>query len=219
MMKNNKKQLIISSIIILLPILIGLLLWNYFPERMAIHWNMDGEPNGWSGRTFAIFGLPLIIFVIHWISAFFITHDPKNKGQSEKVFNIVLWLLPMISLIVCGYTYAINLGKEISTDIMVRVLLGFLFVILGNYMPKCKQNHTIGVKVAWTLRNEENWNKTHRFTGRIWVFGGVFFLATMFVPMKNFKYAFLAIILLLAFAPMIYSYIYYRKQLKAGTAT
>lgn len=219
MMKNNKKQLIISSIIILLPILVGLLFWNYFPERMAIHWNMDGEPDGWSGRTFAILGLPLIIFVIHWISVFFITHDPKNKDQSEKVFHMVLWLLPMISLIVCSYTYAINLGKEISTDIMVRVLLGFLFVILGNYMPKCKQNHTIGVKVAWTLRNEENWNKTHRFTGRIWVFGGVFFLATMFVPMKNFKYAFLAIILLLAFVPMIYSYIYYRKQLKAGTDT
>ena len=122
---------------------------------------------------------------------FFTACDSKNKNQSSKDFNMVLWILPIISLLVCCFTYAIALGNDVNIGMMVRVLLGLMFLILGNYMPKCKQNHTIGVKVTWTLRNEENWNKTHRFTGRLWVLGGLILLATMFVPMENFMYVLL----------------------------
>lgn len=154
------------------------------------------------------------MLALHWICVFATAKDPKNKEQSNKVFGMVLWIIPIVSLLCCGMVYAIALGYDISVDIIVRILLGLMFVILGNYMPKCKQNHTIGVKVTWTLNNEENWNKTHRFTGRLWVLGGVLFLATMFIPMNNFIYVFLIITFLLAFAPMIYSYAYYKKQLK-----
>ena len=216
MIKNNKKKLIISSIIILLPILVGAIIWDYLPKEIAIHWNMDGESDGFSGRIFAIFGIPIIVFIIHWILVFFTVHDPKNKEQSSKVFNMVLWFLPIISLIVSGFIYGIALGYDISIDIMVRVLLGFMFLVLGNYMPKCKQNHTIGVKVKWTLKNEENWNKTHRFAGRLWVFGGVIILSTMLVPMDNIMNVFFVLILFIAFGPIIYSYAYYRKQLNSA---
>lgn len=219
MIKNNKKQLIISSIVILLPIVIGLLIWNYLPERIATHWSVEGEPDRWSGRSFSILGLPIIIFMAHWICVFVTARDPKNKDQSSKVFNMVLWIMPITSLVVCGFTYAIALGNDISMGIIGRVLIALLFLILGNYMPKCKQNHTIGIKVTWTLRNEENWNKTHRFTGRLWVFGGMFLLVTLFIPMEKFMYGLLPAILIMAFAPMVYSYLYYRKQLNDGTAT
>ena len=35
-MKTNKKTLILTSIVILLPILVGMLLWNKLPDSMAI---------------------------------------------------------------------------------------------------------------------------------------------------------------------------------------
>ena len=216
MIKKNKWQLMISSIIILLPIVAGLLIWNYLPEQIATHWGIDGEPDGWSSKSFAIFGLPLILLAVHWACVFFTSHDPKNKDQNSKVFNMVLWILPVISLVVCGLTYAVALGNDINIGMAVRILLGILFVIIGNYMPKCRQNHTIGIKVPWTLHDEENWNKTHRFAGRFWVFGGLLLLATIFVPLDNFVYVLLPLILLMAFAPIIYSYVYYRKQFKGG---
>ena len=219
MIKKNKKQLLLSSFIILLPIIVGLLLWNILPERIAVHWGMEGEVDGWSGKKFAIFVMPVIMLILHWLCIFIIALDPKNKKQSNKVFNMVLWIIPITSLISNGIVYATAFGNYGSIDIVLHVLLGFIFVILGNYMPKCKQNHTIGIKVVWALRNEENWNKTHRFSGRLWVLGGVLLLVTMFVPMENFIYAFLTIILLLAFLPIIYSYVYYKKQLKLGTAS
>ncbi len=71
----------------------------------------------------------------------------------------------MISLIACSSAYNTALGNHTQIDVVVRVLMGILFVLFGNYMPKCKWNSTIGIKVVWALRNEENWNKTHRFAG------------------------------------------------------
>lgn len=213
MIKKNKWQLMISSAIILLPMLAGLFIWNYLPEQIAIHWGFDGEPDRWSDRGFTIFVMPLTLLVLHWVCIFFTARDPKNEDQSNKVLSIELWILPIISLMVCGFSYAFALGIDVNIGMMVRVLLGILFVILGNYMPKCKQNHTIGVKVKWALWDEENWNKTHRFTGRLWVFGGLILLATIFVPMEYFMYELFPLILLMAFAPIIYSYIYYRRKL------
>ena len=210
MIKKYKWQLIISSAIILLPIVIGLLIWDHLPEQVAIHWNFYGEPDGWGSRSFAVWGIPLFLLAVQWICIFCTARDTKNKDQSSKIFSIVLWILPIISLIVYGCTYAIALGNDVNIGMIVRVLLGIMFMILGNYIPKCRQNHTIGVRVKWTLQNEENWNRTHRFTGKLWVFGGFLLLATMFVPMEYFMYILFPLILLMAFAPMIYSYIFYR---------
>lgn len=81
------------------------------------------------------------------------------------------------------------------------------------------EDGSIGIKAVWTLKNEENWNKTHRFIGRLWVIGGLFLLVTIFVDIKKLGHVFIPLILIMAFAPMIYSYVYYRRQLKAGNAT
>ena len=215
MIRKNKWKLIISSVIILIPIVAGLLIWNDLPEQIAVHWGSDGEPDGWSSKSFAVFGIPLILLALHWVCIFFTAHDPKNKEQNSKVFNMVLWITPIISLIVCGCSYVFALGNDINIGMIVCVIIGVTFVIVGNYMPKCKQNYTIGIKIPWTLQNEENWNKTHRFAGRLWVFGGLLLLATLLVPMDNIIYIVLPVTLLIALVPIIYSYAYYRKQLKA----
>jgi len=219
MIKKHKGQVIISSIIILLPILIGLFIWNFLPEQIVTHWNFNGEADGWSGKGFTVFGLPLILFIGHWICVIFSSFDPKNKEQNKKVSSMVLWIMPVVSLIVCGLTYSIALGYEVDIVAGVRILLGLMFLVFGNYMPKCIQNHTIGIKVKWTLRNEENWNKTHRFAGRLWVVGGLFTLATLFIPFDFFVYVFFPLVFVMAFGPMIYSYVYYKKQLKEGKVT
>ena len=219
MIKKNKWQIIISSVIILLPIVAGLLIWNDLPEQIAIHWGIDGEPDGWGGKNFAIWGIPLILLTLQWICIFFTAHDPKNKGQNGKIFNMVLWITPIISLIVCGCSYAYALGNDINVGMITRVIVGITFVIIGNYMPKCRQNYTIGIKVPWTLHNEENWNKTHRFAGRFWMFGGLLLLAALLVPLDNIIYIVLPVTCVIALVPIIFSYVYYRKQLKAGTVT
>ena len=88
------------------------------------------------------------------------------------------------------------------------ILMGLIFAIIGNYMPKCKQNYTIGIKIPWTLSSEENWNRTHRFAGRLWVVCGLVIILTAFLG--GFE-LFLGIALVMALAPVLYSYALYRK--------
>lgn len=219
MIKKHKWQLIMSSIVILLPIVVGLLIWKYLPESIITHWNMEGDVDGFSSKTFFIFVPTLILFFGHWLCVWATTLDKNNKEQSNKVLGMVFWIIPITSLLVNGAMYGVALGFDFSVDRIVLVLLAIMFLVFGNYMPKCKQNSTIGIKVIWALKNEENWNKTHRFTGRLWAFGGLLLLVTMFVSMEKCRYVFLPFIFIMAFAPMLYSYVYYKKQLKVGTAT
>ena len=212
MIKNNKKQVILTSILILLPILFGVVMWDALPERIATHWGMDGTVDGWSSKAFAVFGLPLILLGFHWIWIAGTSLDAKNKGQSSKVLGMIMWLIPLISLSMNGATYAVALGYASSMIFAVRILIGGIFIIVGNYLPKCKQNRTIGIKVPWTLKSEKNWNKTHRFAGRIWVGGGALLLLTIFFPMKAFVYMFLGVAIVLVVIPILYSYHYEKKQ-------
>lgn len=219
MIKKNKWELLASSIIILLPALLGLILWNKLPEQMTTHWGADGSADGWSVKALAVFGLPLFILVLHWVCVFFTVKDHKNKDQSKKVLGMIWWICPFLSVFANAITYAAAFGKDFNIGTLTLISIGLLFLVLGNYLPKCKQNYTIGIKVKWALQNEENWNATHRMGGKLWVIGGLIMMVCVFLPETFSSWVVLVLLPVLAVIPIVYSYAYHRKQLKEGTAT
>ncbi len=218
-MKKYKGQIIISSIVILLPMLLGVILWNQLPDTMVTHWGGHGTPDGAMGKALAVFLIPVISLALHLFCVFFSLKDPKNKDQSDKVVSMIFWIVPIISLLMSGYIYAFALGSEMNIALIVMGLMGVVFILLGNYMPKCKPNRTIGIKVKWALENEENWVKTHRFAGKAWVLGGVISLLSMAVPEQLGVPVGIVAVLCITITPILYSYLYYRKQLKEGQVT
>ena len=210
-MKKYLKTMILTTLVLLLPMVAGLILWNRLPEQIPTHWGMDGQVDGWSGKAFGVFGLPLILLGVHWLCAlatFF--GDPKKQNHADKVLHLVLWIIPVMSILLHSFVYAAALGVEVNVDLIMPVFMGLLFVIIGNYLPKCKQNYTIGIKIPWTLNSEENWNKTHRFAGILWVIGGFAIMVTGFF---GGFWVLLPIILLMSFAPMVYSFLLFRKSI------
>ena len=91
----------------------------------------------------------------------------------------------------------------------MSLLMGVLFIFIGNLLPKMQQSYTMGIKLPWTLHNEENWNKTHRLSGKVWVIGGIIILSTAL--WGNFL-VLMATTLLMVLIPVVYSYCLYRKQ-------
>lgn len=214
MIKNNKWKLLISSVIILLPMIAGLILWDVLPEKMATHWGVGGKADGFSSRPFAVFGLPAFMLLIHWICVFFTAADRKNRQQNKKVFGMIFWICPIMSVLSGAIIYASAFGIKFNMDVIMLIAIGLMFTIIGNYLPKCKQNHTIGIKVPWALNDEENWNATHRFCGKVWVIGGLLLMAAAFLPQAVIPYVLLIILIPLAVLPVLYSYLYYKKQKK-----
>ena len=205
MLKANRKTLIITSIITILPMLIGIICWDRLPDVMATHFGMNNEANGFSSKAFAVFGLPAVLLAVLWLGAFVTSHDPKKQNISPKMFTLMLWIAPVISLVVAATMYPVNLGYELDIAFFGELLLGLMFIIVGNYLPKARQNYTIGIKIPWTLANEENWNRTHRLAGFLWMIcGAVMIVISLmrFVPAQWLVGVFLIMVLV----PCIYSY-------------
>lgn len=213
MIKRNKGTLVLTSIVILLPVIVGMLLWNKLPEQVPTHWGIDGEVDGWSNKAWAVFGLPCILLGLHWLCFLVSLADPKRDSYTKKMLTLVLWICPVISLLLGSLIYAKVLGYNLSVNVIMPLLMGLMFIVFGNLMPKMRQSYTMGIKLPWTLENEENWNKTHRFAGKLWVLGGVAAMATAFV---GSFWILLGILILMVVIPTVYSYMLYRKQSSAA---
>lgn len=211
MLKISKTKLIITSIMILIPIAVGLILWNRLPETMVTHWGVGNVPDGWSNKAVTVFGLPAILLAVHWVCLFATKADPKSKNINPRMLDLVLWICPVLSIVLGTVTYSFSLGYEVNVQAVVTIIVGVLFVVVGNYLPKCKQSYTMGIKLPWTLSDEENWNKTHRLAGKLWVVGGIILLATSFLQSVIIM---VVVLVLLVIIPTVYSYILYRKKKK-----
>lgn len=216
MLKRNKWKLIVSSIIILLPIVAGLLLWNQLPDNMVTHWGADGNPDEMTPKHTAIFIIPTVCLAVHWLCLWGTSLDKKHQDRNEKAMRIIFWIIPVLSVAVSAMMYAIALGKTFAIVNLVPVLIAILFLAIGNYMPKLSQNKTIGIKVYWTLGNEENWNKTHRLAGKVWVIGGLLLLFSALLPMKIMIAVLICTMFPMIGIPIVYSYCLYKKHRKAG---
>ncbi len=210
-MKHTKLNIILSCIVLLSPMIFGMIVWNKLPESMPIHWGVNGEVDRWSSKTFAVFCLPLIILVIHGICIFASRKDFRDKKQSPKVMGLVLWICPLLSVMANSLTYAISLGKEINVLFVVSLTMGALFVLIGNYLPKCQQNRIVGIRLKWTLENQANWNATHRFAGKVWVIGGLLLMASSLLPYSILPWAMITLLVVFIGLPVLYSYRFYKK--------
>ncbi len=211
MIKKNLKMLMITSLVTLLPIIAGLFLWNKLPDEIPIHFNAQGVADGWGGKGLAVFGLPLFMIAIHWFCVFITSLDPKSKNITSKNINLVLWITPVLSVFVSGVVYSFALGHELNINTIFPIFFGLFFIVIGNFMPKCKQNYSIGVKVPWALESEENWNYTHRLAGKTWVIGGLLIIALSFLKTV---WIFMAITIIMVIIPVIGSYLFYKKEKK-----
>lgn len=210
--KRNKGYIIITSLIVLIPMLAGIILWNRLPDTLVTHWGYDGTPNGWEPKVVAVFGIPVICLITHIICTAAAIADPKEKKIGDKIFKLVLLICPFTSLI-CGVSiYGNALSIEMNVGVAAQVFSGILFIVIGNYLPKCRQNYTVGIKIPWTLADEDNWNHTHRMAGWLWVLGGVIMIANVFLDFLGNGYAVMAVMLVMAFVPMGYSFVYYIKH-------
>lgn len=208
MIRKHWKILVVTSVIIILPMLAGLILWDQLPGQMPTHWSASGEVNGWSSKAFAVFAMPGLLLGAQWLCFLGSMADPKKANHPQKILHLVLWIIPVLSAVLHTITYATALGYSLRIEVIMPILIGLLFAVIGNYMPKCKQNYTIGIKLPWTLHSEENWNKTHRFAGWLWTACGI---AAMFTGFLGGIWAFLGIVAVMVLAPTLYSFILHRK--------
>lgn len=209
MIKKHMKTIIITSIITLIPMIVGIILWDKLPAEVPTHFGFNNEPDGYSSKAFAVFGLPLLMLAMHIVCMLATKIDPKMNGINDKVFTLVLYIIPAVSLLICAMIYPVALGKEMRIGLFAMLFMGPLFTVTGNYLPKCKPSYTVGIKLPWTLDDSENWTKTHALAGKLWVAGGLIIITTAFF--EN-PLIFFAVVLVMVLVPTVYSYLLFKNK-------
>ena len=122
--------------------------------------------------------------------------------------------MPAVSLLTGGVTALLQRGVQSTSTLSTAMAMGFglLFIVLGNYMPKFRQNSFMGIRVKWTLESEANWNATHRMGGKVWVAGGFACLAGAMLPIQAMGAVFPVVLAAVVLAPIVYSYYYSKTQ-------
>lgn len=208
-MKNSKWELLLTSLVCLLPLPVGAALYPRLPEIMVTHWDVSGNANGWSSRAATVFGLPLFILALHLV-CFYAESRETKKNTNPVLRTVLLWFCPAVSLLGGAVTLGTGLGYEMHISTVVPVFVGLLFLILGNYLPKIRQNRTMGIKLPWTLQSEENWTRTHRLAGFLWVAGGLLLILLTLLGLGN-VWVYAAVMAAMVLIPGFYSWELHRK--------
>lgn len=209
-MKMNKKQLILTSFVIVLPALIGAFFWKALPEQIPTHFGIDGQADGYSSKVFTLVAFPILYVLFQIIVLASLERESVKVTVPAKMRKLCAWIVPALSFVVQGSIYANALGWVKSSPTLVTAFLGIIFIILGNYLPKTHRNHTIGIRIPWTLSDDKNWHKTHRMAGKLWVLGGLLILLESFVQVAM-PHVMGVVIAIMIIAPMIYSFLLSRK--------
>ena len=169
------KILIITCVVCILPIVAGLALWHKLPETIAIHFDINNNPDNFAPKGFVVFGLPLMMVAFQIISC--LTTDISNQkhGRKTKLETVTKWIIPVMSIVLHTLTIGNELGFTLDIRKIVALLVGIMFIVLGKYMPEIDyiKNYDVEPDTA---------RKINRFIGFETVILGVLFMISAFLP-------------------------------------
>ncbi len=207
-------------VIMLIPAAYLAIVWKQVPPSVPTHFDINGNVNSYSSKNsflMLMIGLTVVNMIVYLVIANIYRIDPKKYAAQNKdrIQRIGFYVSAYLSAIWIMLIYEATHDDTSMTMKFVFVAMGLLFALLGNNMYNIQPNYFAGIRLPWTLENEDNWKKTHHLAGRLWFFGGVSFAAI--VLMLNGKwigYIGITILAILVIIPIIYSYSLYKNQTK-----
>lgn len=169
------KPLMLTSLVCLLPIFLGVAVWQSLPDAVAIHFNIHGEADNFAPKAFAVFGLPCMMAFFQMFGCVVSDLQAAKHGTSRKFERVAKWMIPCVTVILYILTILYSLGWKLDMRKPVMLMVGIMFILLGNYLPKLRyvRNYKITGEKA---------RKINRFIGFESVILGVLFILSVFLP-------------------------------------
>lgn len=220
-----KSNVIIRNSLILLVSLIPVaylaITWNSIPEQVVLHYNAKMEPDR-TGNKSELWLMAAILagvsFLVYLLLQNIHRFDPKRKTKdSSAVFNkLAIGLVVFMTALNFILILSAKKGNIVLSQFLFP-LLGLMFAFIGNYMHAIKPNYFAGIRLPWTLNDDENWKKTHQLAGKLWFWGGLgFALVSLLIPEKTVLYLFIPLVIVLVIIPAVYSFMLYKNSRKSN---
>ncbi|MEW9121980.1 MAG: SdpI family protein [Thermotaleaceae bacterium] len=210
-MKINKWILLISILSI-----VGIaVIYPSLPQEIPGHWNAAGEVNRYDHKS-TLFITGLLPLAIYLMMVFVPKIDPKRAAylKHAKAYSIAQWMVVLLLIYIQWIAIAAGLGYGIDTGIAIRLALGVVFIVLGNFMSQIRHNYFFGIRNPWTLSNEQVWKKTHRVGGYGFVIVGAISILTFFLKGSVAFMVTMVSLGIMVSITFVYSYLAYKKTIE-----
>jgi uncharacterized membrane protein len=221
-MESSLKKII--WIIFLSPVIYLAIAWNSLPEKVAMHFDIKGNTDGYGSKNDLLLWVSILTVVnvgIYFLLRNIYRIDPKkyaaeNKGRFQRIaFAVSVFMAAVLCLIIYSSTHG---DMKFGTRLILSGV-GLLFAFMGNYIHNIKPNYFAGFRLPWTLENEDNWRRTHLLAGKLWFAGGIAIaILCLLLPLIVSIICFFTIMIFLIAIPAIFSYRLYKKQKGLGQA-
>ena len=202
----------------LVPLTYLFFIWQSLPEEMPMHFDLKGNPDRYGNKSELLVMaavLSAMSIVIYFVLSNIYKIDPKKYAADNKdrLHRMGFAIAVFIIALTCFIIFSTARGTMKMSMRYVFAGVGLLLCLIGNYMHTIKPNYFAGLRLPWTLNNEDNWRKTHLLAGKLWFIGGlVIAILCLVVPDTVAMVLFFVSTVILILVPVIYSYRLYRKN-------
>jgi len=210
---NTKNANIVILLIIISAIVAGAVLYPQLPAKVASHWGADGQVNGYMGKFWGTFLVPIIMLGLFLLYIIVPKIDPlKNNIKSFIGYYNAFWAAVFaFMLYIFALTLVWNIGWQFNFTMAIIPAMAILWFLIGAFLEKLKRNWFIGIRTPWTLSNDIVWDKTHKLGGKLFKAAGVIALAGLFIKGPTSFLFIIAPVIAFAIITVVYSYIAYKK--------
>jgi uncharacterized membrane protein len=202
-------------------VLMSVAVYPRLPETIAVHWDLDGNPNGWMPRPIGAFFAPVFLLVLWGLLRLAPRIDPREENYRRfgDAYDTIVASALILVLATHAIMLAIALGHHVPVGRIVPALVGALFVVIGNVMPRTRSNWWVGIRTPWTLSSDRVWTRTHRLAGFSMTAAGVVMLvASLTLPAVLRAPVVIGAAAAALIAPAVYSYLTWRREEKGGAS-
>ena len=186
----KKFKYLIIGLIVLSFIVTGVS-FLFLDGTIPTHIGINGKPDQYGSKYFLII-FPIVATLVGGTMLLVARYGKVSDNYKKYMLltGVIIEALFAATVLIFSI-YAISYTEDTPAfDIskVILLIMGVLFIVLGNFLPKIEKNRTLGIKTKWSMYNEVTWQKTHRFAGFASIIMGFLLLITslLFKEMVNF---------------------------------
>jgi uncharacterized membrane protein len=184
------------------------------PDQIPTHWDEAGRINGYTARAWGVWLMPVVLLAVAIIVPRLPAIDPRRENYEkfrpsyDLVVNAVMTMIAIMHVAVLG----VGAGWPIPMERLTPLMIGALFVVIGNVMPRARPNWLFGIRTPWTLTNDRVWERTHRLGGLLFVIAGILLAVSAFILPASALPVIIIGVVVAAIVPVVYSYFIWRRE-------
>ena len=218
MESKNPLRHILALVIAIIPLMYVALQWNTVPETVAVHFDIHGQADDYGSKKEMLL-MAVFLSVTSLITYLVVINAHKfdkkrTKGVKPVMFDTIA-LATVLFISILNLTIIINsiYPGVVLLDKVVIPVIGLFFIFMGNVMYNIKPNRFVGIRVPWTLNNDENWKHTHRLGSKLFFVGGILItLVSLGYEVEVSTIFMTGVVLIITITTVLYSYLYHRKS-------